>query len=68
VLFGGLDTIDASEVDTGLLGHSYIGDNESILSDVNLLLKGTPAAKRPRLRPADRGGQKYWAFLPPVRD
>ena len=34
----GMDSIDASAVDTGLIGHSYIGDSMSILDDVSPLI------------------------------
>lgn len=36
----GIDVIDAASVDTSLLGHSYIADNVSILTDVFLLIGG----------------------------
>src|SRR5262249_10691310 len=39
VLVDGVDTIDATAVDTSLLGHSYVGENRSILSDIFALLK-----------------------------
>ena len=42
-----LDTIDASLVDTSLLGHSYIGDVQSIVSDLHDLVVG---GKRPMER------------------
>jgi esterase/lipase superfamily enzyme len=64
VLLGSVDTIDATEVDTGLLGHSYIEDNASILTDVFQLLKGNPPKDRARLRPLERSGQPYWVFEP----
>ena len=30
----GIDTIDVSTVDSSLLGHSYFGDNTSVISDI----------------------------------
>ena len=34
VVMDGLETIDASDVDTSFLGHGYFGDNRSVLSDI----------------------------------
>jgi esterase/lipase superfamily enzyme len=34
----GMDSIDASAVDTGFLGHSYIGSSRSVLVDVAALI------------------------------
>lgn len=58
----GLETIDASAVDTGLLGlgHSYFGDERSVLSDLGYLLReGLPAGRRGFARDEERG---YWYF------
>jgi esterase/lipase superfamily enzyme len=65
VVIDGIDTIDASLLDTGLMGHSYIGDNTSILSDVHgLILKNEPPDGRFGLKPVVRGGKHYWLFRP----
>jgi esterase/lipase superfamily enzyme len=64
VVVDGVETIDASELDTGLMSHSYIGDHTSILSDIFYLLR--------RGKPGDRFGLvemasplgRYWAFVP----
>ena len=43
----GVDTIDASTVDTELLGHSYYGDNKSVLTDIfSLIYEGRPPSER----------------------
>jgi esterase/lipase superfamily enzyme len=63
VLLDGLDTIDATEVNTGFMRHSYIGENRSILADVYDLLRGTPPP-RFRLRRRERDGREYWMFKP----
>jgi esterase/lipase superfamily enzyme len=34
----GIDSIDASAVDTSLLGHSYVAESRSVLSDLALLI------------------------------
>jgi esterase/lipase superfamily enzyme len=58
-----VETIDASTVDTGFLGHSYFGDNSSVLSDLYYLLKdGFPASQRSRLETKTVQAGIYWAF------
>jgi len=34
----GMDSLDASSVDTSLMGHSYIGNTRSVLADVAALI------------------------------
>jgi esterase/lipase superfamily enzyme len=61
----GLESVDVSAVDTSLLGHSYYGDNKSVLSDLRgVLVDCKGAAARPRLTPRTRSGQAYWVFTP----
>jgi esterase/lipase superfamily enzyme len=40
VLANGIDTIDASAVDTGFMGHSYFGATRSVLEDIYALING----------------------------
>jgi len=62
-LVEGLDTIDASEVDTSLLGHSYIGDVRTVVEDLTALLReGMEPSRRPALRLAGQAPETYWAF------
>jgi esterase/lipase superfamily enzyme len=66
-LVDGVDTIDASEVDTGLFstGHSYFGDQRSILTDMYDLLKyGAGPEGRYGLEPRFRAGKPYWWYAP----
>lgn len=58
-----VDTVDASMIDTDLLGHSYYGDCVPILRDVEMLLeRNLPPADR-RLRPATLLEKlRYWTF------
>ncbi|HXV23238.1 MAG TPA: alpha/beta fold hydrolase, partial [Alphaproteobacteria bacterium] len=65
VIVDGIDTIEASAVDTSLVGHSYYGDNRSVLSDIFAILK-TQASPMERfgLRPAFYQGKRYWIFRP----
>lgn len=58
----GMDTVDASEIDTDLLGHSYYGDCLKLLNDVQLVIeKNLPPPER-RLTSRDMEKLKYWTF------
>lgn len=53
-----MDTIDASAVDTGFLGHGYFAEKRSLITDIRELLSTS-------LSPADRGltaAKNYWLF------
>jgi esterase/lipase superfamily enzyme len=64
LIVSGVDSIDASNVPSGFLGHSYYGDSRSVLSDVFELFKtGTPPP-RFGLRPVELEGLPYWVFAP----
>ena len=64
VFVHGLDTIDATGIDTGLLGHSYIGSKPIVLTDLfNLLRFGMTPADR-KLRPVAPPDVRYWQFAP----
>ena len=64
VIVDGVDTIDASDLDTGFMSHSYIGDHASILSDVDeLIRRGTPADKRKRLSASKHARGTYWKVM-----
>jgi esterase/lipase superfamily enzyme len=59
----GLDTIDATRVDTSIVGHAYYGDNRSVLSDLHYLInRQMPPDQRATLRAVAAGTGKYWAF------
>ena len=64
-----VQTIDASEVDTSLLGlnHSYFADNSTIVSDLFTLLKGQPPRERFGLMPIVTAAGTHWRFRPAVR-
>ena len=60
----GLDTIDATAVDTSLTGHAYYGDNRSVVSDLYYLIhEKLPPARRVTLRPAGDPKASYWRFM-----
>ena len=60
----GVDTIDVSQVDTSLLGHSYFGDNCSVIADMKRLLRDRkPPQERAPLAKKEKGqGLFYWVF------
>lgn len=65
VIAEGVDTIDATAVDTSLLGHSYYGDNRSVIADLfGLIRHGSPPEERFGLKPRERFGLRYWLFSP----
>jgi esterase/lipase superfamily enzyme len=66
VVVAGVDTVDASRVETSLTGHSYFGDNRTVLDDIFRLVRlGMPVDRRPALQARDLKGERYWEFVPP---
>jgi esterase/lipase superfamily enzyme len=65
VVVTGLDTVDASSVDTSLTGHSYYAEKRTVLSDLFYLLKdGSPPSERHGLDRKSCSKGEYWAFRP----
>jgi esterase/lipase superfamily enzyme len=63
IVLRGIDTVDVSAVDTSLVGHTYYGDNSTVLADIFELLNASiPADKRHWLKPERLGILKYWVF------
>jgi esterase/lipase superfamily enzyme len=66
IVLPGLDTVDASTVDTEFLGHSYFGDSGTVVSDLKYIIrKSLPPEQREqylleRVRNAAIG--QYWRF------
>ena len=58
----GVSTIDASGLDTDLLGHSYVADHRSVMSDIFYLLQDQPPQSRFGLQRARKGKREYWIF------
>jgi esterase/lipase superfamily enzyme len=59
----GMDTIDATNVNCGLLGHSYIGDAPDVLSDISIIIKSKfRADNREGLSQLTRGEEIFWEF------
>lgn len=61
VVVPGVETIDVSGIDLSLLGHSYYGDNESMLRDLYEVVRSRlPAARRALLVARRQGELVYW--------
>lgn len=60
-----VDTIDATAVDTGLIGHAYYGDRRSILSDMFAVMRtDLPPGQRFGMHAVTTQQITYWAFNP----
>lgn len=60
----GVDTIDSSDVDTGLIGHAYYGESKSIIADLyEIFHERKRPAERSNLRRIEDQLGKYWKFL-----
>ena len=63
VVVDGIDTIDASGIDTNALGHSYYGDERELLFDMyNLIKNGMPPYARNLEQKFKEGAGDYWRF------
>ncbi len=62
-LFPGVDTIEASAVDTSFLGHGSFASNRTVLTDLGYLLnEGIPPDRRIGLNRITTDSGTYWAF------
>jgi esterase/lipase superfamily enzyme len=65
VVVNGIDTIDASAVDTSLVGHSYFAESASVLADIDDIFRRHAAPdQRLHLRAVDAQAGRYWIFAP----
>jgi len=63
VIDQGLDTIDATHVDTSFLGHSYFSETRGVITDIREILKsGLEPDRRGGLRRRMSGAMAYWLF------
>ena len=61
VVVPGVETIDVSGIDLSLLGHSYYGDNASMLQELYEVVRARlPAPHRAQLIPIGEGSSVYW--------
>ncbi len=62
-VYEGLDTIDASGIDTSLLGHSYFSEKEVLVNDLReVISKSLPPTKRKSLIEKLKVELAYWKF------
>lgn len=65
VMLPGMESIDASNVETDLIGHSYYADARSVLSDLFEVVRDTgSAAARSRLEEILTSLGRFWRFKP----
>lgn len=62
VIISGIDTVDASGIDTSLLGHSYVDSCKPVMNDLQLLIAKGWAPLQRKLRDRQKEGLAYWAF------
>jgi esterase/lipase superfamily enzyme len=63
VVVSGIETIDASAVDTSLVGHSYYAEERSVLGDIFYLVRnGFDPNNRFALVAVDDAAGRYWKF------
>jgi esterase/lipase superfamily enzyme len=62
VLVRGLDTVDASSVDTSAVGHSYFAEEPLLLKDVFMLICQNRGPADRNLRAMTYSGAPYWAL------
>jgi esterase/lipase superfamily enzyme len=63
VLVSGIDTVDATDVDTSLIGHSYFSDERTVLHDMFDLIRYdlAPDHRFGLIKREEKAGT-YWAF------
>ena len=63
VVVDGVETVDASDVSAGLLGHSYFAEDRRIMEDIFALLQtGQRADNRFGLEAVNTDAGRYWTF------
>jgi esterase/lipase superfamily enzyme len=63
IIQNGVETVDASDVSAGLLGHSYFAEDRRIMEGIFTLLQtGQRADNRFGLETVNTGAGRYWTF------
>jgi len=62
VVVAPIETIDASEIDTDFLGHSYFANTWLLINDLHYLLNQGLEADERNLRNKEKGNWKFWFF------
>lgn len=60
----GIETVDASNVETDLFGHSYYSRSTRVLADIRAVLRGRTPSRRQWLREKRAAGKRYWEIKP----
>jgi esterase/lipase superfamily enzyme len=63
----GIEVIDATEIDSSLLGHSYYGSNIQVLDDIANLFRNKALADRKYLEYQADATPPHWSFSPQYR-
>lgn len=58
----GMETVDATGVDTGFLKHAYFAEQQSVLADLFYLIREQARAGQRFLDPVDGPAGRYWKF------
>lgn len=61
LVIAGIDAVDVSAVDTDFLGHSYFGDETSLLKDIGVIFKTGATAEQRNLKQETRGNTLFWS-------
>ena len=64
LIVAGVETIDATGVDTSFMKHSYFAEKRSALSDMFYLIRNQARADQRFLDPVDTPAGRYWTFKP----
>ena len=64
LIVAGVETIDATGVDTSFMKHSYFAEKRSALSDMFYLIRNHARADQRFLDPVDTLAGRYWTFKP----
>jgi esterase/lipase superfamily enzyme len=62
IVLDSMDTIDASEVDTDLIGHGYFAENKTVMDDLFMLTQFDASAKYRNLRTEPQGSGWYYVL------
>lgn len=64
LIVAGVETIDATGVDTSFMKHAYFAEKRSALSDMFYLIRNNARADQRFLDPVDTPAGRYWTFKP----
>lgn len=62
IILPGIETIDASGINSGFLKHSYFAESDPVLNDMFYLINRGNRANDRKLRGVDTKNGRYWSF------